>query len=81
MANIYLIDVDEMDVYRNYFDITIIPATVFFFNSEHIRIDWGQVTADKNKFNYFFIILLFLELLITLNLLVRSEKNKILLML
>ena len=54
---------------------------LFFFNSEHIRIDWGQVTADKNKFNYFFIILLFLELLITLNLLVRSEKNKILLML
>jgi hypothetical protein len=41
MADIYLINVDTMDVYRNYFDVTIIPATVFFFNSEHVRVDWG----------------------------------------
>jgi len=43
MARIYLIDVDQMPVYVNYFDISLIPSTIFFFNAQHIKVDWGQV--------------------------------------
>ncbi|XP_033745428.1 thioredoxin-like protein 4B [Pecten maximus] len=48
MAVIYTVEVDEVPVYRRYFDITLIPSTIFFFNSQHIKVDWE--TADHTKF-------------------------------
>lgn len=41
MAVVYAVDVDKVSVYRHYFDITLIPATVFFFNGQHMKVDWG----------------------------------------
>ena len=49
-ASIFMVDVDAEDVqiYVKYFDITIIPSTVFFFNTEHVKMDAG--TQDHSKF-------------------------------
>lgn len=41
MARIFIVDVDKVPVYTKYFDITLIPSTVFFFNAQHIKVDWG----------------------------------------
>ena len=38
MADIYLVDVDSVPVYREYFDISLIPSTVFFFNGQHMKV-------------------------------------------
>ncbi|KAJ4728523.1 Thioredoxin-like protein [Melia azedarach] len=48
-ANVALVDVDSEDVqvYVKYFDITLIPSTVFFFNAHHMKMDSG--TADHTK--------------------------------
>jgi len=43
MAQVFLVDVDNVPVYVNYFDISLIPSTVFFFNAQHIKVDWGWV--------------------------------------
>ncbi|XP_030547786.1 thioredoxin-like protein 4B [Rhodamnia argentea] len=48
-AVVALVDVDSEDVqvYVKYFDITLIPSTVFFFNAHHMKMDSG--TADHTK--------------------------------
>ncbi|KAI5409833.1 hypothetical protein KIW84_055332, partial [Lathyrus oleraceus] len=48
-ATVALVDVDspEIQVYVKYFDITLIPSTVFFFNAHHMKMDSG--TADHTK--------------------------------
>lgn len=42
-ATIALVDIDaqEIQVYVNYFDITLIPSTIFFFNAHHMKMDSG----------------------------------------
>ncbi|KAL5069213.1 hypothetical protein RYX36_020100 [Vicia faba] len=48
-ATVALVDVDSQDiqVYVKYFDINLIPSTVFFFNAHHMKMDSG--TADHTK--------------------------------
>ena len=46
MADIYIVDADSVPVYTQYFDITLIPATVFFFNGQHMKVDWRSDPRD-----------------------------------
>ncbi|KAF7689675.1 thioredoxin-like protein 4B [Silurus meridionalis] len=48
MTSIYLVDVDKMPVYTRYFDISYIPSIVFFFNGQHMKVDYGS--PDHTKF-------------------------------
>ncbi|GBN48262.1 Thioredoxin-like protein 4B [Araneus ventricosus] len=48
MATICIVNISDVPQYVDYFDITHIPATVFFFNGEHIKINSGM--ADNTKF-------------------------------
>ncbi|KAI3919875.1 hypothetical protein MKW98_001131 [Papaver atlanticum] len=40
-------EAEEIQVYVKYFDITLVPSTIFFYNAHHMKMDSG--TADHTK--------------------------------
>lgn len=47
MACFYSIDASDVPEYVKYFNISLMPAVVFMFNAEHMKVDFG--TADHSK--------------------------------
>ncbi|XP_038703343.1 thioredoxin-like protein 4B isoform X2 [Tripterygium wilfordii] len=48
-ATVALVDIESPDiqVYVKYFDVTLIPSTIFFFNAHHMKMDSGNPDHTK----------------------------------
>jgi hypothetical protein len=47
MASFYSVDPKSIPSYVKYFGVTIFPAMVFFFNAEHMKVDFGSPDHSK----------------------------------
>lgn len=47
MACFYSAETKDHPEYVKYFDVSLFPSMVFFFNTEHMKVDFG--TADNTK--------------------------------
>lgn len=47
MASFYSVEPESIPEYVKYFNITLMPSVVFFFNAEHMKVDYG--TPDHSK--------------------------------
>lgn len=47
MASFFSVEPQNLPEYVKYFNVSIFPAIIFFFNAEHMKIDFG--TADHSK--------------------------------
>lgn len=47
MASFYSVEPTDIPEYVKYFNITLMPSIVFFFNAEHMKVDYG--TPDHSK--------------------------------
>jgi hypothetical protein len=43
MAAFYAVDIAQVAIYTKYFDVTIVPSLLFFYNGQHIKCDYGYV--------------------------------------
>eukprot|EP00033_Pygsuia_biforma_P006826 GCRY01007714.1.p1 GENE.GCRY01007714.1~~GCRY01007714.1.p1 ORF type:complete len:154 (+),score=20.32 GCRY01007714.1:90-551(+) len=48
MCDIYFVDSQKASWYQEYFQIQLLPSSLFFFNTHHIKIEFG--TADNTKY-------------------------------
>lgn len=47
MASFYSVEAEKIPSYVKYFNISLFPSMVFFFNAEHMKVDFG--TPDHSK--------------------------------
>lgn len=50
------IDSEDIQVYVKYFDITLIPSMVFFFNAHHMKMDSGYNVLSANIISLIFLL-------------------------
>lgn len=47
MASFYSVEADSIPAYVKYFNVSLMPSMVFFFNAVHMKVDYG--TPDHSK--------------------------------
>ena len=49
MALIFAVDPKSVPEYVRYFDITHFPSTVFFYNAQHLKCEFGSVSSPVSQ--------------------------------